>query len=302
MSIKIAGSKEILRPILAQIHGYPEVQMDEKLPFEGILLVSDMDRTLITEKFAVPQRNIEAINRFIAKGGHFSLATGRVASSAEKYLSRVTLNAPSILSNGASIYEFDTHKTLWSTSLPLSARGLLGQVIERFPDVGAELYIDEQIYIVNSNEWTQRHIVNEGFKYVKTELQGAPDGWQKILFADKNARLREVDEFIRSIGHEGCELVFSNEMYYEVLAKGITKGTALHRLAGMLGIPVKNTVGIGDYYNDLTLVEMAGFGATVAGAPKELADAAGFVTGPCENGAVADLIEYLEKTPALFNN
>lgn len=276
--------------------------MGEKLPFKGILLVSDMDRTLITEKFAVPQRNIEAIDRFIAKGGRFSLATGRVASSAAKYIDRVSINAPSILSNGASIRDIGANKTLWSTSLPLSARKLLEQVIERFPDVGAELYIDEQIYIVNSNEWTQRHIVNEGFKYVKTELRNAPNGWQKILFADDNARLAEVDEFIRSIGYEGCELVFSNEMYYEVLAKGVTKGTALHKLAGMLRIPVKNTVGIGDYYNDMALVEMAGIGATVEGAPKELVDAASFVTGPCENGAVADLIEYLEKTPKLFDN
>lgn len=267
--------------------------------FEGILLVSDMDRTLITDDFTVPLRNIEAIDRFISKGGRFTLATGRAASSAEKYLGRVNINAPAILSNGASIYDLKSDRILWNTALPLSAEILLRKIIEQFPDVGAELYIDEQIYIVNPNGWTQRHIVNEGFKYIETNLEGVPHGWQKILFADDNARLREVDEFINSTEHDGCDFVFSNTMYYEALPQGISKGTALKRLASMLGVEQKNTVGIGDYYNDKTLIEMAGIGAAVEGAPKELVDAALFVTGSCSNGAVADLIEYLEEAPAL---
>ena len=268
--------------------------------FKGFLLVSDMDRTLITDTFEVPQRNIEAIGRFIEKGGRFSLATGRVASSAAKYLHRVPINAPSILSNGASIYDFNENKILWNTALPATAHELLQRILERFPDIGAEVYFDEQIYIINENEWTARHIINEGFDYVKTGLSDAPSGWQKILFSDENARLREVDAFVRQIGHDGMDVVFSNTMYYEILAKDVTKGTALHRLAGILGIPVTHTIGIGDYYNDTALVEMAAFGATVAGAPKELVDAARFVTGRCEDGAVADLIEFLEQTPGLF--
>jgi hydroxymethylpyrimidine pyrophosphatase-like HAD family hydrolase len=109
-----------------------------------------------------------------------------------------------------------------------------------------------------------------------------------------------VDDFLNTVEHEGCDLVFSNTMYYEILPKGISKGTALLKLADMLGIDRRNTVGIGDYYNDLSLVETAGVGATVEGAPKELVGAADYVAGACENGAVADLIEYLEKTPGLF--
>jgi Cof subfamily protein (haloacid dehalogenase superfamily) len=274
--------------------------MSEIRPFEGKLLVSDMDRTLITDNFEVPRRNLEAIDRFIAEGGRFTLATGRIAASATKYLSKVGINAPAILSNGSSIYDFDSHKILWNTTLPSSAEELLQKVLERFPLVGAEVYSDEQIFIVNNNEGTRRHIINEGFKYRLTDVKSAPHGWQKILFADENARLREVDEFIRSIDHDGCDFVFSNTMYYEALPKGVTKGTALERLAAILGIAHKNTIGIGDYYNDLPLVKASGVGVTVAGAPRELIDAAAYVTGPCEGGAVADLIEYLEKTPELF--
>lgn len=44
--------------------------------FKGMLLVSDIDGTL-TELTEIPQNNIEAINRFIALGGTFTLCTGR---------------------------------------------------------------------------------------------------------------------------------------------------------------------------------------------------------------------------------
>ncbi len=243
--------------------------------------------------FRLPERNIKAIDRFIEKGGCFTLATGRSAESAAKYLSRVKLSAPAILSNGSTIYDFENKKILWHACLPRNAEEMFAMMLKKFPDIGAEVYRDEEIYIVNENEWTQRHIVNEGFKYTVTKVKNVPSGWQKMLFAGENSRLREIEEFIGKLKNEGFYFVFSSDMYYEALAEGVSKGTALLRLADMIGISHENTIGIGDFYNDLTLVSMAGFGATVKGAPKELVETAKFVTGKCEDGAVADLIDYI---------
>lgn len=274
--------------------------MSERLPFEGILLISDMDKTLVTEKFTVPQRNIDAINRFIKKGGHFSLATGRSAESAGKYLKHVPVNAPCILSNGASIYDFDKREILWNAFLPATMKDLLIRVMERFPHIGIEVYRNEKIYIVNSNVLTENHIVDEGIEFKKCLLSDIPEGWQKVLFAGENSELMEVDDFIKGIGFFDCDFVFSNTIYYEALPKNISKGTAIPRLAHICGIDKKNTIAIGDYFNDLTLVKMSGYGATVEGAPEELIEAADFVAGKCDGGAVADLIEHIEKSPRLF--
>ena len=45
--------------------------MEKQQPFDGILLVSDIDGTL-TDLTQVSRRNIEAIERFIRLGGHFT--------------------------------------------------------------------------------------------------------------------------------------------------------------------------------------------------------------------------------------
>ena len=75
-----------------------------KLPLSGVLLVSDMDGTLVTGNFTIPQRNLEAIERFKQKGGTFTIATGRANTSVEKYNSILNLTTPAILYNGCLLY------------------------------------------------------------------------------------------------------------------------------------------------------------------------------------------------------
>ncbi|MDR3645533.1 MAG: HAD hydrolase family protein, partial [Clostridia bacterium] len=84
-------------------------------------------------------------------------------------------------------------------------------------------------------------------------------------------------------------------IYFEMLPEGASKGETLLRLAQMLGIKKENTAAVGDYYNDIELVSSAGTGFAPAGAPQEVKAAAGHVVGSCEDGAVADVIEYLER-------
>lgn len=264
-------------------------------PFEGILLVSDMDGTLIKSDFSIPERNVAAVDRFIAEGGLFSLATGRMAESAGRYLHSLSTNAPCILMNGGAICDMNGRRDLWSVSIPESIAATVAKAIERFPDVGVEIYRSEEVYIVNRSVWTDRHIVNEGFHFHAASLREMPgDGWQKFLFAGEQARLQEVEAFMDREKPEGVYFVYSSNCYFEGLPAGVSKGSALKRLARMLGISMSRTVAIGDYYNDEELVKTAGFGAAVRGAPQALLDAVQFVAGSCEDGAVADLIEYLE--------
>lgn len=276
--------------------------MSQTLPFEGILIISDMDRTLVTEDFDIPERNVKAIERFIEKGGHFALATGRSAQSAGRYLGTVKVNSPCILSNGATIYDFDKSEILWNAKLADSAESLVKKILERFPGVGTEIYMNERIYIVSSNKWTDRHKVNEKIHFEEKNIEDMPSGWQKVLFAWENSKLREIEDFVRSLNYTDCDFVFSNTMYFEMLPKNVSKGTAMTHLASLMNIDKNKTVGIGDFYNDLTLIKMSGFGATVEGAPDDIKEAADFVAGSCREGAVADVIEYLESSNNLFGH
>ena len=91
--------------------------MEKQQPFDGILLVSDIDGTL-TDLTQVSRRNIEAIERFICLGGHFTLCTGRPRCALGEILRQVPVNAPIITINGGYIYSEQSEEVLFTASLP----------------------------------------------------------------------------------------------------------------------------------------------------------------------------------------
>ena len=52
---------------------------------------------------------------------------------------------------------------------------------------------------------------------------------------------------------------------------------------------------MGDYYNDLEMIKKADISAATDNAPEDVKLYADFVAGRCEDGAVADFIDYLAK-------
>lgn len=269
--------------------------MQKNRPLDGILLISDMDGTLITKDFHLPERNAVAIDRFIKKGGYFSVATGRPEYAIIKYLDKVKLNAPAIVCNGSVIYDTNTNEIAWYACLPQSIRKLLMAIMKKFTDVGVEIYAKGCVYIAQQNEWTTNHIVNENLIYKDTDVESTPEQWYKLLFACDNKRLHEVLEFVKTQAYEGFYFVFTNTMFLEVLPLGVSKGSTLQRLSDMLDITHENIVAIGDYYNDIEILSAAGLGVAVEGSPQDVLEVASLTVGCCEGGAVADVIEYLEE-------
>lgn len=268
--------------------------MMKELSMRGILLVSDVDGTLVTDKGVIPERNITAIERFIKKGGRFTFATGRSVMGTHKYADQVSLNAPLIAYNGGGIYDRETQTMLWNTFLPRESAHIIAEVKSRFPDVGIQAYSGGYVYSVAKNEHTKKHIAVGSLTGYEKTGEELPGELNKILLCCSSERLGAVSDHLAGLGIEGCAYVYSSPIYYEVLPEGVSKGVTVKILADILGISHDKIMGIGDYYNDLELIQTAAFGAVPAGAPDDLKAIADVVVGPCEDGAVADFIEYLE--------
>ena len=269
--------------------------MQKSLPFAGCLLVSDLDGTLIGRGGEIPQRNIDAIHRFTQEGGLFALATGRSDMASRPYAELAGVNAPSILYNGAAIYDFESGRFLWSRYLPDTAAGVVRDVAERFPGVGVEFYSDGVIYITRSNAVIERHIRYESLRVVSCGMDALPGNWNKVLFAAEHETLLEVEKYVLAGECGCCECVMSSDTYYEMLPAGVTKGSTVKVLADMLKIGYDRIMGIGDYYNDRKLLEEAALAAVPAQAPEDIRKLADVVVCGNGEGAVAEFIEYIEK-------
>jgi hydroxymethylpyrimidine pyrophosphatase-like HAD family hydrolase len=86
----------------------------------------------------------------------------------------------------------------------------------------------------------------------------------------------------------------------DLLPPGVSKGWALERLAARLGVDRKETMAIGDNWNDLGMLEWAGQGIVMANAAEELRTLArtrGWKLAPSndEDGVAIVLEEALAK-------
>ncbi len=77
------------------------------------------------------------------------------------------------------------------------------------------------------------------------------------------------------------------------------KGLALGDVAARLGIPLERVLAIGDSYNDLPLLEAAGFGVAMGSAPPALVAAADALVGDWAHDGVKEAIErFVLEVPA----
>lgn len=265
--------------------------------FAGCLLASDIDGTLVSAG-RIPERNVEAIRRFTQEGGLFALATGRSIQSARRYAALAGVNCPSIVFNGAIGYDFAADKPLWRESLPDGAKGIIPPIMERFPDIGVEVHSGKNLYVLNHTPDVDAHVVYEEIEIIDADFaQVEKEDWTKVLFAmGRPGRLAELHAYCEPMHLTGCYFLKTADCYYELTCEGVSKGAALKRLAGLLGIAPARTFAIGDYYNDVELIQAAGYSCFVETAPAKLHKLADCTACSCEKGAVADFIDKLSQT------
>ncbi len=263
-----------------------------------MLLISDMDGTLLTDQKTISPGNLEAIKAFQAAGGRFTIATGRSIISAAKYVgllhqNGVLLDGPAILFNGAAIYDYHRREMLWHTVMPPDTLRYLAVVKERYPQVGIEVLGEKTTFVATFNRFVKEHLEIEHLPYQIAELDEIPPGAIKVLFALEHELIPEFARFMEEQRFAGVCYVESAEHYYEMLPAGNSKGEALSHLSALTGIPVENTVTVGDYNNDIEMIRRAGIGVAMGNALPAVKQAADRVVASNNEDGLKQLIEGL---------
>lgn len=264
---------------------------------DQILVVSDIDNTLLSAQKGMPACNATVIKLFCRLGGRFTVATGRTVHSVARYLDSIPLTAPAITYGGGMLYDFAENRPTEQHFLNRQAAyDTVRAVLEQFPTVGLEVMAENgRIYVVNPNLQVIRHTYEEKLDYVVARLEDLPQNWYKVLFADSPAALAPVRQFAQTLLCPELQFVQTNTVYYEIMPAGVNKGSALHSLCRLVGVGAQDTFAIGDYYNDLELLKAAGHPVAVGNAVPEVKMLCEEVVLPCMNGGVGQLLYRLIK-------
>lgn len=265
--------------------------------FEGILFCTDLDGTLFSTDKTVSKQNLDAIEYFKSEGGLFTFITGRVPKTTAGICRIVNPNAPYGCFNGGGIYDPREKKYLWTVSLPKEVIELVKEVEKQLPDMGISVNTKEEVYYIKDNSATAYSRAVTGLPNITCEYTSLNMPILKIVLAhEEEGQISMVADFLNN--HPKAQLfdfIRSERRLYEILPKGASKGSALCKMADLLGIDMNRTIAVGDYNNDVSMIKNAKVGFAVANAVDEAKAVADYITVSNNDHAIAAIIDQLDR-------
>lgn len=265
--------------------------------FEGMLICTDLDGTLLKKDKTISRENIEAIEYFKREGGYFTFVTGRMPFFASYVADIIKPNAPFGCINGGGLFDYEAGEYVWKAVMPKTVMELVKYIDESFDEIGIQVNTFYKTYFCRENKAMENFRRVTGLPNLVSNYWDVEEPIAKILFGSESEEdLKRVEKLLNEHPMaEDFDFIRSERILYEILPKGIGKGTAISNLCNNLNLDVKKTIAIGDYNNDISMFKAAGIGIAVSNACKDALDAADYITVSNEEHAIAKVIYDLDK-------
>jgi Cof subfamily protein (haloacid dehalogenase superfamily) len=256
------------------------------------LVVVDLDGTARSRRLGITPGVREAVAASRARGVQVCVATGRMWRSAEPWIRALDADPPAILYNGGQVLDFNRGRTLYDRRLPGTAARAALDLIRRDSEVQPHLYVDDRVLVERPHLLTEAYTRDDGLTAevvpsFEPFLAGDP---YKILVIGPEDRIQKLQHTVRSASLP-VHAVQSEPVYLEILPPGVSKGEALRAMCVALGIPLEQTIAIGDNWNDVEMIEAAGLGVAMGHAPEGVQAKADYVCGTADEEGVRQVIE-----------
>ena len=274
----------------------------------NILIVTDLDGTFFGKHGAPVARNLEAVERLKAQGGHFTIATGRTNLNLKhKWRDAADLvNAPVVGCNGAMLCDLRTDRMIDGR---LMDRGhvmeLIGFMVAEYPDLGARISVEEGFLSSPAQRARCPEVDHDLERVAPAKVFTLPEeewvsiaDWYKVVVRGSIERTDEFRAAAESRWPGRFETSKSGKAYLEFQSPGTTKATMLPALRRFVeekvGKPVR-LFACGDYENDLTMLAAA----DVAVCPTNALDSVKAIADLClchhTEGLIASLVGLIEE-------
>lgn len=262
------------------------------------IIACDLDETLLNDNREISKENKEAIAKAKALGVKFVPSTGRAFNTVDDTLKELELydavDEYIISFNGGAITENKGNKLLHFQGISFDLASELFKRGIKY-DVCIHVYTIDKVYIYR--------YIDEEREYLEGRMQiiefFTPDieflkGQEivKVIYMNKDYDyLKQIEEAYVDLKDQ-IDISYSSNRYIEFNHKGVSKGQGLLSLANLLDVNIKDTIAIGDNFNDLSMIQMAGLGVGVKNAAEGIKSDCNYITSSTNNeSAIAEVIE-----------
>lgn len=280
------------------------------------MIAIDLDGTLLNEENKISKKNLEAIRFAQSRGIEVVIATGRAHFDVQEIFKNSELTTWIIGANGATIhqpngelfrsipinkqevinilrwlerenfyYEVFSNHTIFT---PQNGRELLAIEIDRIKTANPDVRV-EQLKHAAGKQFSQT-----GFLFITSSqnlVEVEEEFYNILAFSFDDEKLKKGKDYFKQT--TDLTVVTSAKHNFELEHKQASKGSAIQLLSNQLNINIKDTAAVGDSFNDLSMLQIAGRSAAMGNAPKEIKAACHEVTLSNAEDGVAHFIYSL---------
>lgn len=246
----------------------------------------DLDGTLLNSERQISPESIIAIERLREQGVQIILVTGRHHVAVRAYHYQLQLDTPVICCNGTYLYDFKEDRVVHGAPLTqLQARRVLEimnddaiNMLMYTTDAMNYQYLDDHLREL----WTWANQLKPELRPVLREVQlnqlvdRGDVIWKFVACGEDPAHVQKMVSRLEQQMELSCEWSWHNRV--DISAAGNTKGNRLSQLLNDWQISPEQVMAFGDNGNDVSLIQLAGFGVAMGNAVDELKQAADWVT------------------------
>ncbi len=258
------------------------------------LLAIDLDGTLLTHDKKITPETTEAIKAAQDAGITVVLASGRIRPSMLPFAKTLGLDrGPMISGNGTHVLTSETEDLFRLYVSPEATSAIIEYAWAH--KLHLNLYTPDRLFFLRDTPWGD--VYRSRVEHVVPETLGEsrpPLNYLKAMVVSEPEAIANHRTSI--LAHIGSPLIRATESeaeYLEFMDARATKGSALAQLANSLGIARQETAAIGDYLNDLEMIQYAGLSGAVGNAHPTIKKIAKVVVSPNDLGGVSEFIHQI---------
>ena len=247
------------------------------------MVITDLDGTLLQSDHSISPQDRKTLEKLGKSGICRVAATGRNLFKVRLVLDENSPFDYVILSSGAGIVDWTTQKMIRSLSIPLeTTKELVYFLIEGHYNFKVSRELPDN----HNFGWWESYECDELTRYVehhrkmgdavRIDPENLFASSQFLMFFDReNDQFEIVKEKIRSSFPDLSLIKTSSPLHpgyiwMEIFPNGVSKAYGIEEICRITGIDRENTLGIGNDFNDLEMLDFTEHSYVVDNAPEEL--------------------------------
>jgi Cof subfamily protein (haloacid dehalogenase superfamily) len=271
------------------------------------LLAIDIDGTLVNRHDELSPATRDALIQAGRSGIHVVLATGRRYGRALHLVQPLGIDVPLVSASGALVKDPMDHRTLYRAQF---APGVLERTLSTISECGFDPVVCADTYSEGFEFYLERREVRhaELAEYLRLNpddgriwpnlVSRPPEGvFTGFTMGTKQQMLDLQDTLGHRLEGKLHSHVLRSPRYIgfmcEFAPAGVTKWSAIRRLATEWGIADEAICTVGDDVNDIPMIRAAGLGIAMGNALPEVKEAADRIAPSQEEDGLVEVVEWL---------